>query len=301
MTDLKDLSAQSLFNVKGWVAVVTGGGTGLGLITAKALAANGVKVYITGRRVEKLKDAEMQDSSSGGSITGLQMDVTDKDSIKAGVTEISGKEKCVNLLINNAGVTSVNYGEKGMPEGSVAEVSEAMFASQGFEEWTSINKATPRLLLTMTRVNVASYYFTSVAFLPLLTAARDHGYSEAGSILNISSISGITKASQNGQFSYNASKAGTISLTEQLAVDFKRPDIEVRVNTLAPGYFPSEMTPIDKEDGNEKKHFREKWGIPFGRAGNPRDYAAAILNFAVNQYVTGSTLTIDGGWLLASV
>ncbi|KAK4553970.1 hypothetical protein LTR86_008811 [Recurvomyces mirabilis] len=273
MADLKDLSAQSLFNVKGWVAVVTGGGTGLGLITAKALAANGVKVYITGRRVEKLKDAEMLDSSSGGSITGLQMDVTDKDSIKAGVKEISGKEKCVNLLINNAGVTSVNYGEKGMPEGSVAEISEAMFASQGFDEWTSIYKV----------------------------SSRDHGYSEAGSILNISSISGITKASQNGQFSYNASKAGTISLTEQLAVDFKRPDIEVRVNTLAPGYFPSEMTPIDKEDGNEKKHFREKWGIPFGRAGNPRDYAAAILNFAVNQYVTGSTLTIDGGWLLASV
>ena len=117
-----------------------GGGTGLGLITAKALAANGVKVYITGRRVDKLRDAEMQDSSSGGSITGLQMDVTDKDSIKAGVKEISGKEKCVNILINNAGVTSVNWGPKGMPQGSVMEVSEAMFANQGFDEWTSIYK-----------------------------------------------------------------------------------------------------------------------------------------------------------------
>lgn len=161
-----------------------------------------------------------------------------------------------------------------------------MMSNQDFDDWTWIYK-----------VNVASYYFTSAAFLPLLCAARDNGFEEAGSILNVSSISGITKESQNGQFSYNASKAGTISLTEQLAVDFKH--LEVRVNTLAPGYFPSEMTPIDNDKGNAKKHFQEKWGIPFGRAGKPRDYAQAVLNFAVNQYVTGSTLVIDGAYLLA--
>jgi len=59
------------------------------------------------------------------------------------------------------------------------------------------------------------------------------------------------------------------------------------------------MTPIEADKGNEKKHFQEKWGIPFGRAGKPRDYAQAVLNFAVNQYVTGSTLVIDGAYLLA--
>lgn len=274
MADLKDFTVQSLFALKGWVAVVTGGGTGLGLMTAKALCANGVKVYVTGRRVEKLKGAEVQDSASGGSITGIQMDITDKDSITACVKEISGKEKFVNLLVNNAGATSVNYGPSGLPNGSPEEISKTMMDNQSFDDWLSIYK-----------VNVASYYFTSVAFLPLVCAARDHGYAEAGSILNISSISGITKESQNGQFSYNASKAATISLTEQLAVDFKRPELEVRVNTLAPGYFPSEMTPIDKEDGQAKEHFRTKWGIPFGRAGHPRDYAQAVLNFAVNGYV----------------
>jgi NAD(P)-dependent dehydrogenase (short-subunit alcohol dehydrogenase family) len=247
MADLKDLTVQSLFNLKGWVAIVSGGGTGLGLMTAKALAANGVKVYITGRRVEKLKSAELEDSASGGSIVGVQCDVTDKDSIKALVKDISSKEKYLNLLVNNAGVTSVNYGKDGMPQGSIQEVADKML-EQSFDDWLSIYK-----------INVASYYFTSVAFLPLLTAAREHGFPEAGSILNISSISGITKESQNGQFSYNASKAGTISLTEQLAVDFKRPDIEVRVNTLAPGYFPSEMTPIDREEGEMKEHFRTKW------------------------------------------
>lgn len=106
MGDLNELRAQSLFDTKGRVAVVTGGGTGLGLITAQALCANGVKVYITGRRLEKLKDAEMTDSESGGAIIGLQMDCTDKQSIEAGVKEISSKEKFVNFLVNNAGVSS---------------------------------------------------------------------------------------------------------------------------------------------------------------------------------------------------
>ena len=189
MADLKDLRTQSLFNIKGWVAIVTGGGTGLGLMTASALAANGVKVYITGRRVEKIKDAEMQDSESGGSITAIQMDVTDKNSIKDLVKDISEKEKFINLLVNNAGATSVNYGEKWTPQGTPEEVSKRMLDYQDFDDWTSIYK-----------VNVASIYFTSIAFLPLLCAARDHGYAEAGSILNISSVSGITKESQWGQF-----------------------------------------------------------------------------------------------------
>lgn len=65
---LKELTTASLFNIKGWTTIVTGGGTGFGLITAKALAANGAKVYVTGRRAENLKDAELTDSESGGSI-----------------------------------------------------------------------------------------------------------------------------------------------------------------------------------------------------------------------------------------
>lgn len=189
MANLSQYTTDTLFNVKGWVAIVTGGGTGLGLMTANALAANGVKVYITGRRLDKIQAAETQDSESGGSITAIQLDVTDKDSIKSFAKTMSEKEKCINLLVNNAGQTSVNYGEKWTPQGDPKEVSEKMLSYQGFEEWTSIYK-----------VNVASIYFMSIALLPLLCAARDNGYREAGSILNISSISGITKTSQNGQF-----------------------------------------------------------------------------------------------------
>lgn len=161
-------------------------------MTAKALAANGAKVYITGRRAEKLKEAEMQHSESGGQIIGIQADVTDKDSIKSVVKAISEKEKYVNLLVNNAGVTSKNFGEKGFPKGSPEDVSQSLWEYQDFNDWTSIYS-----------INVAAIYFVSVAFIPLLCAARDHGYPEAGNVLNISSLSGITKTSQNGQYSYN--------------------------------------------------------------------------------------------------
>lgn len=192
MADLKDLTINSLYSIKGWTCIVTGGGTGIGLMTARALAANGAKVYITGRRAEKLKDAELTDSASGGSIVGISMDVTNKDSIAAAAKAIGEKEKCVNLLVNNAGATSVNYGKKGVPNRSPEEISQRMWEYQGFPEWTSIYE-----------VNVASIYFVSVAFIPLLCAARENGFKEAGSIVNVSSLSGITKTSQNGQYSYN--------------------------------------------------------------------------------------------------
>lgn len=105
---LKGLNVQSIFNLSGKNAVVSGGGTGLGLITARALAANGANVYITGRRAEKLKDAELRDSASGGSITGIQMDVTDKDSIKKGVAKIAQKHNFVNLLVSTSTLTTCN-------------------------------------------------------------------------------------------------------------------------------------------------------------------------------------------------
>mgnify|MGYP002718805555 CR=1 FL=1 len=104
-----------------------------------------------------------------------------------------------------------------------------MFEDETFEHWTD-----------MYQINTASYYFTSFAFLPLLGAAKSvGGYPEPGNIVNLASMSGITKTSQRGQFNYNAGKAATISLSHQLATELARRNLGVRVNAICPGYFPS--------------------------------------------------------------
>jgi NAD(P)-dependent dehydrogenase (short-subunit alcohol dehydrogenase family) len=104
-----------------------------------------------------------------------------------------------------------------------------MFNNENFDTWLETYK-----------INTASYHFTSFAFLPLLAAAKTvGGFPEPGNIINLSSMSGITKTSQRGQFNYNASKAATISLSHQLATEFARRNLGVRVNVVCPGYFPS--------------------------------------------------------------
>ncbi|KAK6904268.1 hypothetical protein L486_03851 [Kwoniella mangroviensis CBS 10435] len=291
------LEVSSLFNVEGWIAVVTGGGTGLGLVTATALAENGAKVYITGRRAEPLLAAvegyEKLGNKGKGSIVAIQADVSTKEGIKKFAGQIQAKEKWINVLINNHGVslgaTDINACEQ-TPEG----LSKQMFEGETFETWLETYK-----------INTASYHFTTFGFLPLLAAAKTvGGFPEPGNIVNLSSMSGITKTSQRGQFNYNAGKAATISLSHQQATEFARRGLGIRVNVVCPGYFPSGMTIIPPENntGSEAHYneFRQQWGIPFGRPGKAVDYAQCIFGLITNQYVTGAEVVIDGGWLLES-
>lgn len=168
-----------------------------------------------------------------------------------------------------------------------------MFSGETFDKW-----------LDTYRINSASYFFTTMALLPLLDAARAGGFPEPGNVINISSMSGITKTSQRGQFNYNASKAATIMLSHMLATELARRNLGIRVNVVCPGYFPTGMTviPNEKNTGSaaHTDEFRNQWGIPFGRPGNATDYAQCIFGLATNQYVTGAELVIDGGWLLES-
>ena len=94
-------------------------------------------------------------------------------------------------------------------------------------------------ILVYSNAHTCRYFFTAVAFLPLLSAAHREGHT--GAVINISSISGITRTTQH-HFKYNVSKAATIQLTQLLAQEFRRPGVKVRVNSIAPGIFPSEMT-----------------------------------------------------------
>ncbi|RYP33740.1 hypothetical protein DL767_004607 [Monosporascus sp. MG133] len=293
------LAAASLFSLTGSVAVVTGGGTGTGLMIAQTLAANGAKVYITGRRKDVIEtSARVHGSpdklgSQGGNIIPIVMDVTSKDSIKAVVDEISQKEGHLDLLVNNAGVWAGHALAK--PEEGPEAFGNAMFAESIEDGWQR------EAFLT----NSASPYFVTAAFLPLLAKAAQGPAGRVGSVINNTSVSGLLRMTQNGQFSYNASKAAANHLTRQMAFDFSHDSIRVRVNGLALGYFPSEMTTGGSDENNVSTYSLEEWhqfassmGARVQRMGGPRDIASAILLLATNDYMWGEIVIVDGGFAL---
>ncbi|EJF62268.1 NAD(P)-binding protein [Dichomitus squalens LYAD-421 SS1] len=284
-------AAPHLFNVEGWVTVVTGGGTGIGLMIAQAFANNGARVYITGRRKEVLETAAKTWGKSllhpRGQIIPIQADCTDKDSIHNLFNEISKNEKHVDVLVNNAGISkgtsSVEKGDE------TAQALKEQLWNESLSDWEEVY-----------RTNVIGYFFTSAAFVPLLSAAQRQDHT--GTVINISSISGITRTTQH-HFKYNVSKGGTIHLSTLLAQEFRRPGVRVRVNSIAPGIFPSEMTTGDSDETNKSgmevgPDYGETKGIPAGRPGRGEDMAQLALFLACNEYAYGQTVAVDGGYLL---
>lgn len=179
MAETHEFTAQNLFNVKGFVAVVTGGGTGIGLMATQALAANGAKVYITGRRMEALENAaeKHQPAEGGGQIIPIgPCDVTKKEDLLRLADDIAKKEKAIHLLVCNAGVP----GPKADPKHEDAEdLRSRLWDNEDISSWQDTYKT-----------DVTAVYFTTVAFLPLLQAAmRPKGPLEpySASVLTISS------------------------------------------------------------------------------------------------------------------
>ncbi|KAI0845888.1 NAD(P)-binding protein [Daldinia vernicosa] len=299
MTSSHPLSATSLFSLKGWVAVVTGGGTGVGLMITQTLAANGAKVYITGRRADVLETSTRIHGSPerlgplGGSIVPIAMDITSKDSVRGVVAEITQKEGFVNVLVNNAAIW-VGRPTAQAEDGPEA-FSEAMLAESNEDNWQKSFD-----------VNCTSQYFVTAAFLPLLAKAASGPTGRAGSVINNASVSGILRMSQNCQFSYNVTKAALLHLTRQMAFEFSHEKINVRVNGLALGYFPSEMTTGESNDENESTASNERFALLMKsmgaervkRMGTPQEVASVILMLATNDFVWGTVSIVDGGMTL---
>jgi len=288
MVETSGLTAERLFSVKGFICVVTGGGTGIGLMATQTLAANGAKVYITGRRMEVLENAAKSHNPThggGGEIIPIgPCDVTKKDELESIVSQIESKEKHIDLLVAAAGIS----GAKAEPNSSDAtELKKKLFA-ESEEEWSDAFNT-----------NVTSVYFTTVAFLPLLQASKkSHGHLSP-SVIVISSMSGIMRHAQ-GHFSYNAAKGATVHLAKMMSYEFK--DVGVRVNSIAPGYFPSEMTTSESDEANKSNlgtdKIDEKGHVPMGRAGTDEEMGMGVLFLAKNKYVNGEIVSIDGGVLL---
>ncbi|KAL3462906.1 hypothetical protein BJX64DRAFT_299282 [Aspergillus heterothallicus] len=280
---------ENLFSVKGKVALVTGGGSGIGLMATQALAKNGAKVYITGRTEEKLdRVAELYNKNITGEIIPLAADITKKEHIAKLVQELESREKYLSILINNAGVSSATQNTE--PE-SPEELRKALFddPSSNMEEWDKTY-----------RTNVVQCFFTTTALLPLLQKGTDAEKGWSSTVINISSISGIIKASQH-HFAYNASKAATIHLTKMLAHEIASSNLRIRVNNIAPGVFPSEMTAGESDEKQKSFIPKEKYEkVPARRPGKDEDMASTVLFTVANQYLNGQTIVVDGGYVLST-
>lgn len=259
-------------------------------MAAQALAVNGAKVYITGRTEEKLERvASLYNNDISGKIIPLVADVTSKDEIRKLADEISTREGYLSILMNNAGISSNT--QETEPE-DPSKLRENLFddPSVTFDEWDSVF-----------RTNVSQVFFMTTAFLPLLQrgSEREHGWSST--VINTSSISGIVKVSQH-HFAYNASKAATIHLTKMLAHEVSSSNLRVRVNNIAPGVFPSEMTAGESDEKQKSFIPAEKYEkkVPAARPGKDEDMASAVLFTACNQYLNGQTIVVDGGYVLAA-
>jgi NAD(P)-dependent dehydrogenase (short-subunit alcohol dehydrogenase family) len=246
----------------------------------------GAKVYITGRRESVLDNAAKSHgpasskTSSIGQIIPLgPCDVTSKDDLAKLTKDIESKEKYLSLVVAAAGVS----GPKGYPDTSDATQMKENLWKEEIGEWRDTYNT-----------NVISVFFSVVSFLPLLQAAPKQ---LEASVIVISSMSGLMRHSQ-AHFSYNAAKAATAHLSRMMSKEFSKTG--VRVNSIAPGYFPSEMTMKESDERNKAHMPDEKvkdkgHEVPAGRAGSDAEMGMGIIFLTKCGYVNGEVLKLDGG------
>lgn len=244
------------FGLDGRVAIVTGASSGLGASVARALAAAGARVAVVARRKDRL--ARLAEEIDGFPVA---CDLVDLDGLGAAVESVAGELGHSEILVNAAGSMFTE-------ERAEAEPLEAM-------------RRTMELNL------LAPFRLAQGVFPHMLKAGR-------GSIVNISSISGRVGIPGIPQASYAASKAGLSGLTAELAVQWARHSI--RVNTVAPGFFRSEITAPLYDNERSREYLRRNTPLPV--QGSAEDVVGAVLWLAgdAGSYVTGQTIVVDGGW-----
>ncbi|CZT21182.1 related to dehydrogenases with different specificities (related to short-chain alcohol dehydrogenases) [Ramularia collo-cygni] len=301
-----ETNIQKLFNVQGLVAVITGGGTGLGLYAAKILDANGAKaVYIVGRREEVLRKAA--DSAENGTIIPLVGDVTNIDSLRGIVATIEKEQGYVNVVFANAGTTGVCHDPSDdvrmgkIP--TLAEFQQKMLRPELLDEFTQV-----------LHINTTAVHYTAMAFLDLLDKGNQKkNVAQESQIIVTTSAAAYERSLLPSLAAYCSAKAATSTLAGVLATKFAERRLHIRVNSIAPGHFPSDLTsgylsmfPAYTQDGQNGQDAafagarclpREM--CPAERSGSPEEFAGVFLFLASRAaaYCNGATLLIDGGLL----
>ncbi len=257
------MTPDTLFDVSGKAALVTGASSGLGEHFAKALAARGAIVVAAARRAERLDQLVAQVRADGGTAHAVSLDVTSPASVKAAVAKAADLAGGLDIVVNNAGIADT-HPSMNLPE----------------ENWRSVLDT-----------NLDGAWRVAQASAQVMLASG-----RGGSIVNIASILGLRVA--NHLLAYSTAKAALIHLTKALALEWARHDI--RVNAIAPGYVETEINSgFFKSEAGQAMVKK----IPQRRIGTPRDLEGALLLLAsgAGAYMTGSIVVADGGHLVNSL
>ena len=257
---IQQMRVQELFDLTGKVAIVTGGGSGLGRQMAEALAEAGAALVLCARKAERCEQAADELRVLGVRAIGLACDVRDPAQVDAVVERAAGELGRVDILVNNSG-TSWGASPEDVP-------------AEGWQKVIDVN-------LT------GAFRFAQAAGRVMIEQG------DGGKIVNVASVAafrGSPKAAMNA-IPYNASKGGLVALTIDLAVKWAPHGINV--NAIAPGWFPTEMSGSTIESGRDAFLRR----IPLGRFGGADDLkgTAVFLASRASDYVTGTTIVVDGG------
>lgn len=250
-------------SLAGKIALVTGASSGIGAHLARTLAEQGCRVAIAARRTDKLKTLQNALTSDGLKAFAVRMDVADRASVHSALDAIENKFGTVEVLVNNAGVAGV-HGFLEAPSGETDKV----FAVNQKAVWDVAQAASRRLVKA----------------------------SLSGSIINISSITGLRAV--GGASSYAVSKAAVAHMTRIQALEMAR--YNIRVNAIAPGYFPTELTDAFLNSAAGEKLLKR---IPMKRIGRLEelDGPLTLLASDAGSFMTGTVIPVDGGHLLSSL
>jgi len=243
----------------GKIALITGAGSGIGRQLAKTLSGAGATVVLAARRKEKLQETANEVDAAGGTAHCVDLDVTSSDSIRDCFAKTLADVGTPDVLVNNAGVAKQNY-----------------LLDQTEEEWDIVLDT-----------DLKGVFMVGQAAARAMIAAE-----KPGSIVNIASILGLAVAKSLAP--YCAAKAGVVSLTRTMALEWVRHGI--RVNGIAPGYFMTEMNE-DQLRSKEGEYLKKM--IPMRRIGDLDELGGPLLLLATDagSYMTGSIITVDGGQL----
>ena len=249
-----------LFDVSQETILITGASQGLGRQFARVLAGHGAAVVLAARQTDKLRSLEAEIKAKGGRAAAVQMDVTDTAGIATALDAAEAALGPITVLINNAGIAI-----------------EKLSTEQTGADWDAVINA-----------NLKGAYFLATEMARRMIARK-----QDGNIVNIASVLGLSVMKFLSP--YTISKAGIIQATKAMALELAANNI--RVNALAPGYIDTEMNhDFWATPAGEKLTKR----IPQRRVGAESDLDGAILLLAsqASRYMTGSVVTVDGGFLL---